>query len=159
MYSKRILSILKMASILSIPLSLIPSCGVQVVNQKQFVNQKLIFLWMSPHPLLHCQIGQQRQTKLLIQNIDQSGNGGEGVETFREKSVFGLWKPFANNWTILMCELKRLESYLTKWFASFWCSCGPNFAYGSIKTMTIGKTHPTLEVINGNQTYPTHSNI
>ena len=31
-----------------------------------------------------------------------------------EKLAFGLWKPFANNWAILMSELKRLESYLIK---------------------------------------------
>ena len=35
-------------------------------------------------------------------------------------------------------------SIIIKWGASSWWWFGPNSAYGSIETMTIGKTHPTL---------------
>ena len=58
---------------------------------------------MSPHPLLHCPIDQYFESVILFVSAGQSGNGGEGVETFREKSAFGLQIAFG-----LQLELHNL---------------------------------------------------
>ena len=41
-------------------------------------------------------------------------------------------------------KLEFLRVQIIKWDASFRWSFGPICAWGSIKTMTIGTTHPTL---------------
>ena len=45
---------------------------------------------------------------------------------------------------LYVTSLKSSQTFSLKWGASSWWPFGPNYAWGSIETVTIGKTHPIL---------------
>ena len=81
--------------------------------------------------------------KVILHSINQCSFSWNGMASF----AIGKWVGQIVLCQICFCRLSRArfnQQNILKWGASTRWSFGPNFAWGSKETTTIGKTHPTL---------------